>query len=97
MVLASVCQDLWYSKLRYALEYGVQYGQVSKLAEPHDCDWMTAPLGKKNCHYEPEVHSAFAAIREGKPMVTYDRGKTWSDNTNMEQTAVWITWQRVAE
>jgi hypothetical protein len=45
----------WYSKLRYSIQYDVPYDQVSKDNEPHDCGFMTAPIGEKNCHYEIEA------------------------------------------
>jgi hypothetical protein len=36
----------------YALTNDVPAHRVEIDNEPHDCDFMTAPLGDKNCHYE---------------------------------------------
>jgi hypothetical protein len=29
------------------------YEQVIVDRRPHDCEWLTAPLGDKNCRYDP--------------------------------------------
>lgn len=49
--------DAWHSKARYAVQYGVSFAHVTKQNKPHDCDWLTAPMGKKNCHYDPQVQA----------------------------------------
>lgn len=36
----------------YAFNYGVPVERVSMDRKPHDCEFTTAPLGEKNCHYE---------------------------------------------
>jgi hypothetical protein len=91
----------WHSKLRYSLEYGVHYDQVRTGQKPHDCDWETAPLGKKNCHYEAEVMTLIRTSvgREGQPIVSYDDGKTWVLN-NMSPPAepsVMMFWNKVQD
>ncbi len=42
-------------KTKYSLEYGVDSSNVIVEDKPHKCDWETAPLGAKNCHYEKDV------------------------------------------
>jgi hypothetical protein len=37
----------WHSKWRYALQYGINTSQVLIEKEPHDCEFLTSPLGKK--------------------------------------------------
>jgi hypothetical protein len=34
---------------------------------PHDCDFMTAPLGSKNCHYEREYAVEWLALSGDSP------------------------------
>jgi len=61
-------------------------------AKPTDCDFMHAPLGNKDCHYEAAVTAVNAAgdvvggdhapkyghdSQTGRPIVSYDNGKTW--------------------
>jgi hypothetical protein len=42
----------WHSKFRYSSQYGVQPENVFVDKEPTDCNFMRAPLGTKDCHYE---------------------------------------------
>jgi hypothetical protein len=30
--------------------------EYSIVEQPHDCDFLTAPLGSKHCHYEPVIY-----------------------------------------
>lgn len=39
----------------YALENNVPLSRVKFEEKPHDCDFMTAPLGDKNCHYDAKA------------------------------------------
>jgi hypothetical protein len=39
----------------YATIYSVRPSRVSVFEEPQDCEWGTAPLGNKLCHYEKSV------------------------------------------
>ena len=72
---------LWFlwlddSQVRYALQYDVS--EVSVEDKPHDCDFMTAPLGRKNCSYEKKVELVkFSVNKNGQPIVSYDKGATW--------------------
>ena len=49
------CKAVWHSKLRYMIQYQVGSEQVLEDIEPHNCDWFTAPIGSKRCHYEVRV------------------------------------------
>jgi len=39
----------------YATWYNTDVDQVHIEAEPRDCDFLKAPLGNKECHYEKQV------------------------------------------
>jgi hypothetical protein len=93
-------EPIWHSKLRYSIQYGVRYSSVTKLKEPHKCDFLTAPIGNKNCHYEAEVSTVRTAIStEGKPIVSWDDGKTWTsdDNVPLTKSSVSVSWKKVDE
>jgi hypothetical protein len=45
------------TKLRYSMYYHVPFSAITIPQKPHDCEWSSAPLGEKNCSYEPEVFS----------------------------------------
>jgi hypothetical protein len=68
------------SKARYAVQYGVSYDTVRKAQEPHECDWLKAPIGYKLCHYEIRVETVRTAKDKlrGKFMISFDGGVTWS-------------------
>ncbi len=66
------------SKIRYELQYDAD---VTKTAKPKDCDFLTAPLGKKNCSYEKlVVISHHSVSTKGEPIISYDEGENWYTN-----------------
>jgi len=74
------CWDAaWHSKWRYAFEYGVNTSQIEISKKPHDCEFLTAPVGEKHCDYEVDVSTlSWATSTTGQPIASYDEGKTWS-------------------
>ena len=44
-----------HSKVRYYLAYPVEYNDIYISDKPHDCAFLKAPLGDKECHYERDV------------------------------------------
>jgi hypothetical protein len=58
----------------YSLRYGVSPDRVHIDPKPRDCDFMTAPLGSKGCHYD-EVVSAFNAAVVDAPRSGRDTRK----------------------
>jgi hypothetical protein len=101
----------------YSATYQVSTDKVHIDAEPTDCDFWHAPLGKKDCHYESEVTAVNAAgevvggdhapkyrhdSQTGKPIVSYDYGKTWgwypaADIPDPRATSVIVTWSKVKD
>jgi hypothetical protein len=96
-----VLRDIWHSRLRYAAQYHVHYDQVTMAKQPHDCDWLAAPLGDKNCHYDAETQRVRLGIRENtnRPLVSFDDGKTWVDDNNVPPltSGVYITWKKIED
>jgi hypothetical protein len=85
------------TKLRYAVQYGINTDQVTIATEPADCDFMHAPLGQKDCHYEKTV----LVIKRGtdtkssRPIISYDEGRTWNwddGDTAPRGTSVSVFW-----
>jgi hypothetical protein len=60
----------WFLKWSYANHYKVTTEQVTVAKKPHDCDFMQAPMGSKNCHYKP-VATPFMPSTPGSPL-TYN-------------------------
>lgn len=82
----------WVDTLWYSIEYGVAEVDVHTSARPYDCDFLTAPLGSKDCWYKKQVQVFNADgvlvagdnaptykwdYKTGEPIVSYDGGKTW--------------------
>jgi hypothetical protein len=79
IALWDVPGNMWHSKFRYQLEYGVDSAKVVAERRPHDCNFFAAPLGEKYCHYDREVSTIYwSTSTTGNPIVSYDEGKTWS-------------------
>jgi hypothetical protein len=98
------CSAAWHSRARYAMQYGVAYDRVYKSNKPHDCDFLAAPIGEKNCHYDADAQKQSvrtAVSTTGNPIVSYDDGKNWYLNDSnppaKPEASVTVTWQKVEE
>src|SRR5690348_1438348 len=40
---------------RYAVQYGVDRSQVTIERRPIDCEFLSSPIGRKDCHYAKVV------------------------------------------
>jgi hypothetical protein len=97
----------WYSKWGYALYYEVSPARVWIDDKPHDCDFLRAPMGEKECRYKRVVSTVeWAKSQADTPIASYDGGKSWSDftadaGTSVPQFAtvvsVNVSWQKVEE
>jgi hypothetical protein len=77
--LWSLPGDIWHSKWRYAQAYNVAESDVYIQEKPHDCAFLAAPLGEKYCHHDRVVLiTRWATSTTGKPIASYDDGKTWN-------------------
>lgn len=71
--------DAWHSKWRYAWSYGIDSSHVSMEKKPDGCDFLKAPIGKKDCHYKRVVSTVEASrSMTHAPIISFDGGKTWS-------------------
>lgn len=88
--------DLFYC---YSIQYGVPDSSVTILKKPHTCDFLSAPIGEKGCHYEPDVTAVRTGTdRVGKAIVSFDDGVTWVDDcVPPTKTNVRVTWKKVDE
>jgi hypothetical protein len=74
--------DDW--QIKYAWQYSVDSDQVVVERKPHKCDWDSAPLGNKHCHY--------------KPIVTlYDSVGVVIRTDNVTPTKIHVGWEQVEE
>jgi hypothetical protein len=88
-ILSSIGDWGWFNAAWYAVRYHVNPSNVQVDNRPKDCDYMHAPMGRKECHYEVTatafnaagqvIHDRAKYIRNanGKAIISYDDGKTW--------------------
>jgi hypothetical protein len=81
----------------YGFKYNVDESSVFITPRPHDCEWGSAPLGNKHCHYKAEVSGVRTAISTDgtTPLVSYDEGNTWTVNTDHVKRSVFVSWTKV--
>jgi hypothetical protein len=87
------------SSIRYQVQYSTGSEMVTVDREPRDCDFMSAPMGSKDCKYEKDVIvTTFGKdVGNGRPIVSFDQGKTysWNDGGPISGTRVYVTWRKV--
>lgn len=86
------------TKWRYSLDTDLKDAVYVFDKHPHDCEFLSAPIGSKHCHYDKEV--AFIRVRNsqsGGRAVSYDDGKTWSPAEAGVRTTVLVSWSKVHE
>jgi len=92
-VTDSVGTTDWFNKSWYSLRYFVSPTEIHVNVRPEDCNFMHAPLGSKGCQYEASVTAYNATgdlvggegapeyshdTKTGKPIISWDKGKTWT-------------------
>jgi hypothetical protein len=88
--------------IRYQAQYSTSSDKVLVQKKPKDCEFLTAPLGSKNCDYEKVVmtEKSGADPGTGRPVISTDGGKTWRWNDGgptKTDTYVFVTWEKVED
>ena len=87
-----------HSSLRYELQYSVPAEKVSISKRPTDCDFLTAPIGRKHCDYKKIVTVAKFDKDQptGRPVYSTDGGNTWhwNDGGASEGLFIHVSWER---
>jgi hypothetical protein len=80
--LLSWIAGLWYSKVLLSARYNVNTDNIVIDEEPHDCDFLHAPIGVKSCDYTRKISTVqYATSKTGEPIKSVDEGKTWETFT----------------
>jgi hypothetical protein len=89
---------LWWAlpvdwRIKYAAEYAVGIGKIAMEQKPHNCDWDSAPLGSKHCHYEPvvTVYNQYGHVIKAQGL-----GKT-DLPSDLNADKVRVEWERVED
>lgn len=104
LIVAGVAAGLWFAiwgrhtSLRYQLEYSTKSEMVTIARKPADCDFLSAPLGRKDCHYEKTVFVEKFDVDPSvnRPIVSRDGGKswTWNDGGPLKGARVYVAWRK---
>lgn len=87
----------WATKWRYSLDTDLRDADYVMDKHPHDCEFMSAPIGSKHCHYDKEVATVRVRNNQSRREVSHDDGKTWSPAEPSVRTTVLVTWSKVQE
>jgi hypothetical protein len=72
--------------------------EIHIVRKPHDCEFMTSPLGAKHCHYEREIHTVRVRRDDsGRVFYSYDDSKIWQLSKDPLVPAVFVSWRKVEE
>jgi hypothetical protein len=86
----------WATKWRYGLESDLSDALYVIDKHPHDCEFLSAPMGSKHCHYDKEVTTIHVRASTFGPQMSFD-GKTWSPAEPGARPTVVVSWRRVEE
>lgn len=104
VIIVLLATGVWFaiwgrdSALRYSVQYEADRSMVTVERKPTDCDFLRAPMGRKDCNYEKEIlvakHRRDTA--SGRAIVSFDDGKSWewNDGGPEQGTSVYVTWRR---
>src|SRR5579864_8220552 len=95
-------------KFKYAIQYMTDSDSVTVENKPYDCDWDTAPLGAKHCHYEAIdvavnargeiVDGSHVKLSPNREQISIDDGQTWHDApANLTISKVHVGWDKVMD
>jgi hypothetical protein len=100
--------DTW--RIKYAVQYNVHTEDVEIEHQPYNCDWDTAPIGKKHCHYERMVRvvnkqnqlvdGTNVRLGANGATISFDGGQTWVNNPAEDNTKafkVYVGWQTIEQ
>jgi hypothetical protein len=91
-------ESTWAYEWRYSLDDEFNGVEVTVNPRPHDCEFWTAPLGKKHCHYEKQVWTTrVRRATTGQRLMSLDEGRTWVPHDGRSRPLVFVSWQRVQD
>ena len=107
LTIAAVAAAIWFGlwgrhmPVRYAMQYSADLANVTVEDKPHDCEFLTAPLGSKNCDYEKSVavERYNQDTETGRPIVAYGNSKKWewNDGGPLSGASVYVRWTKVED
>jgi hypothetical protein len=88
----------WATKWRYGLDDDLKDADYVMERHPHDCEFMSAPLGDKHCHYDKAIITV--RVRNGQSggrVVSYYEGKSWASADTGTRARVFVSWTKIQD
>jgi len=62
----------WFAKIYAATKYSLPQSKIDiEESRPHDCDFMTAPVGSKHCSYKREYLAEWFTLSKNNQPISY--------------------------
>jgi hypothetical protein len=62
----------WFAKIYAATKYSLPQSKIEfEGSRPHDCDFMTAPMGSKHCSYKREYFAEWFTLSKSNQPISY--------------------------
>ncbi len=87
----------WSNKWRYSLESDLDDAVILIERLPHNCEFMSAPMGEKHCHYERIARTVRIHQNAGVRLLSLDEGKTWLAADPADRARVVVQWSKVED
>jgi hypothetical protein len=72
----------WFTKIYAAIKYSLPQSEIEiEGSRPHDCDFMTAPMGSKQCSYKREYLAEWFTHSKSNRPVSYGSIQQEAPNT----------------
>jgi hypothetical protein len=68
----------WAYKRNYLYDKELSDANITVERMPHNCDFLSAPLGHKNCHFDKNVLTVRIRTEGSQRLMSVDEGKTWT-------------------
>jgi hypothetical protein len=93
-----LCPDrAWAYKWRYSWDSELSDATIVIISVPHDCEFLTAPIGSKHCHYEKAMTTIRIKSGVSGRFASHDEGKTWRQADPILNEAVYVSWGKIED
>lgn len=90
-------QSKWAYEWRYFGQTDLDGADFAITPQPHDCEFMTAPIGSKHCQYERQVFTVRVRGKASERVASYDGGRTWARAEASEKPMVYVSWNKIED
>lgn len=78
-------------------DYRIDVSHIEVAPKPHDCEFMSAPIGEKHCHYDQYLSLVNARGEFVGGDTVSDDGKHIKTQPKEQATSAYVNWVKVKE